>query len=38
MHPDQEALKELVLDCGFDDCKFYNLLNGIVAIHVGYKE
>ena len=38
MHPDQEALKKLVLDSGFDDCKFYNLLNGIVAIHVGYKE
>ena len=24
MHPDQEALKELVLDSGFDNCKFYN--------------
>jgi demethylmenaquinone methyltransferase/2-methoxy-6-polyprenyl-1,4-benzoquinol methylase len=38
MHPDQEALKDLIIGSGFDDCKFYNLLNGIVAIHVGYKE
>ena len=34
MHPDQESLKNLVLKTGFKDCKFYNLLNGIVAIHV----
>jgi demethylmenaquinone methyltransferase/2-methoxy-6-polyprenyl-1,4-benzoquinol methylase len=33
MHPDQEALKDMVLDSGFDDCKFYNLVNGVVAIH-----
>ena len=38
MHPDQDALKNIVIESGFDDCKFYNLLNGIVAIHVGYKE
>ena len=38
MHPDQDALKNMVIESGFDDCKFYNLLNGIVAIHVGYKE
>jgi demethylmenaquinone methyltransferase/2-methoxy-6-polyprenyl-1,4-benzoquinol methylase len=33
MHPDQETLKHMVLDAGFDDCKFYNLVNGVVAIH-----
>ena len=33
MHPDQETLKDMVLDAGFDDCKFYNLVNGVVAIH-----
>ena len=33
MHPDQETLKDLVLDSGFDECKFYNLVNGVVAIH-----
>lgn len=37
MHPDQEALKKIILENGFRECKFYNLLNGIVAIHVGYK-
>ena len=33
MHPDQETLKNMVLDSGFNDCKFYNLVNGVVAIH-----
>ena len=33
MHPDQETLKDMVLDAGFDECKFYNLVNGVVAIH-----
>ena len=37
MHPDQENLKKLIIENGFEDCKFYNLLNGSVAIHVGYK-
>ena len=32
MHPDQETLKNMVLDAGFNDCKFYNLVNGVVAI------
>jgi len=33
MHPDQEALKGMILDSGFAECKFYNLVNGVVAIH-----
>ena len=33
MHPDQETLKNIVLDSGFKKCKFYNLVNGVVAIH-----
>ena len=33
MHPDQETLKDMVLDAGFDDCKFYNLVNCVVSIH-----
>jgi demethylmenaquinone methyltransferase/2-methoxy-6-polyprenyl-1,4-benzoquinol methylase len=36
MHPGQEALQEMVVEAGFEKCKFYNLLNGIVAIHVAY--
>ena len=33
MHPDQETLRDMVLDSGFTECKFYNLVNGVVAIH-----
>ena len=33
MHPAQEELKVMVLDSGFEECKFYNLVNGVVAIH-----
>ncbi|MBC8221790.1 MAG: ubiquinone/menaquinone biosynthesis methyltransferase, partial [SAR86 cluster bacterium] len=33
MHPGQEELKTMVLDAGFEECKFYNLVNGVVAIH-----
>ncbi len=35
MHPNQELLKNMVLNSGFKECKFYNLLNGVVAIHIG---
>ena len=35
MHPNQELLKNMVLSSGFKECKFYNLLNGVVAIHIG---
>ena len=38
MHPDQESLKEMILEAGFDKCKFYNLVNGIVCIHVAYEK
>ena len=30
---EQEALKDMVHDSGFSECKFYNLVNGVVAIH-----
>ena len=33
MHPDQETLKDMIIDSGFNECKFFNLVNGIVAIH-----
>ena len=33
MHPDQETLRGMVLESGFTECKFYNLVNGVVAIH-----
>lgn len=37
MHPNQEALKALILKAGFDACQYHNLTGGIVAIHKGYK-
>lgn len=33
IHPDQEELKDMIIDAGFEQCKFYNLVNGVVAIH-----
>ncbi len=35
MHPSQRALKVMMVDAGFDDAAYDNLLNGIVALHRG---
>ena len=37
MHPDQEALKAMILDCGFDRCDYHNLTGGVVAVHRAYR-
>jgi demethylmenaquinone methyltransferase / 2-methoxy-6-polyprenyl-1,4-benzoquinol methylase len=37
MHPDQETLKAMMEDAGFERCDYFNLSGGIVAIHRGYK-
>lgn len=37
MHPDQETMKQMMLDAGFDEVDYKNLTGGIVAIHRGYK-
>ena len=37
MHPNQEALKDLILDSHFDAADYINLSQGIVALHRGYK-
>ena len=37
MHPNQEELKVLFEECGFENCNYENLTNGIVAIHTGTK-
>ena len=37
MHPDQETLKELMTQVGFQRVDFHNLTAGVVALHVGYK-
>jgi demethylmenaquinone methyltransferase / 2-methoxy-6-polyprenyl-1,4-benzoquinol methylase len=36
-HPDQESLKSLILDAGFDQCEYHNLSGGIVALHRAWK-
>lgn len=36
-HPDQEGLKSLILEAGFDQCEYYNLSAGIVALHRAWK-
>lgn len=33
MHPDQETLKEMALNAGFDSCRYYNMTGGVVALH-----
>lgn len=37
MHPDQDKLKYMMETAGFERCEYFNLTNGIVAIHRGYK-
>ncbi len=37
MHPDQETLKSMMQQAGFERCDYHNLSGGIVALHRGYK-
>jgi len=37
MHPDQDTLKNMILEAGFDRCDVTNLTGGIVALHVAYR-
>jgi demethylmenaquinone methyltransferase/2-methoxy-6-polyprenyl-1,4-benzoquinol methylase len=37
MHPDQETLKQMMVNAGFAQCEFYNMTGGIVALHKGLK-
>ena len=37
MHPDQETLKAMLEEAGFERCEYFNLTGGVVAIHRGYK-
>jgi len=37
MHPDQQTLKQMMEDAGFERCDYHNLSGGIVALHRGYK-
>ncbi len=37
MHPDQQTLKGMMEQAGFERCDYHNLTGGIVAIHRGFK-
>lgn len=37
MHPNQENLKQMILDAGFDQCHYHNMTGGVVALHKGVK-
>ena len=37
MHPDQETLKGMMVDAGFDLVTYHNMTGGIVALHRGIK-
>jgi demethylmenaquinone methyltransferase/2-methoxy-6-polyprenyl-1,4-benzoquinol methylase len=37
MHPPQEQLLGMMRDAGLEDCRYHNLMGGIVAVHRGYR-
>ena len=37
MHPDQETLKQMMIEAGFERCTYHNMTGGIVALHKGFK-
>ncbi|RTZ66864.1 MAG: bifunctional demethylmenaquinone methyltransferase/2-methoxy-6-polyprenyl-1,4-benzoquinol methylase UbiE [Aquificaceae bacterium] len=37
MHPDQETLKGMMDEAGFERTTYHNMTGGIVALHIGYK-
>jgi demethylmenaquinone methyltransferase/2-methoxy-6-polyprenyl-1,4-benzoquinol methylase len=37
MHPDQNQLKQMMEDAGFERVEYYNLAAGVVALHRGYR-
>ena len=37
MHPDQETLRQMMQDAGFERCTYHNMTGGIVALHKGFK-
>jgi demethylmenaquinone methyltransferase/2-methoxy-6-polyprenyl-1,4-benzoquinol methylase len=37
MHPDQETLKGMLENAGFENVDVHNLTGGIVAVHRGFK-
>jgi len=37
MHPNQEKLKAMMVEAGFERCEYFNMTHGVVAVHRGYK-
>ena len=37
MHPDQDALLDMMRAAGFRQCRYFNLSAGVVAVHRGYR-
>lgn len=37
MHPDQETLKGMMREAGFDEVDYFNLTAGVAALHRGFK-
>lgn len=37
MHPGQQEMLDMMCAAGLEDCRYYNLSGGIVALHVGHK-
>lgn len=37
MHPHQEELRSMMEQAGFEDCDYFNLSGGIVALHRGFR-
>jgi len=37
VHPDQERLRDMIEDAGFERCDYHNMTGGIVALHRGFK-
>lgn len=37
MHPDQETLRGMLEQAGFERCDYFNLSAGVVAVHRGFK-
>lgn len=37
MHPAQDELRLMIEQAGFEDCHYYNLSGGIVALHIAHK-
>lgn len=36
-HPDQETLKSMLDECGYERTEYFNMTGGIVALHKGFK-